>query len=95
MIRIESKLDEEQMDSSKPSNQIIIKQESLDSFETVIHSQNYTSELVILFNNLNRQYRLKAYDSLDSVKEIKTMREFKFKLLFSVIIVSKNAISVN
>ena len=76
------------MDSIIPTQQIMTKQDSQDSFETVIHSKNYTSEVVLLFNNLNRQYRLKAYDSLDSVKEIKTMREFKFKLLFSVIIVN-------
>ena len=55
---------------------------------TTASDKAYTTELIVLFNNLNKNYRLKAHDSLDNVKEIKSMQEFKIKLLFSVVIVS-------
>lgn len=54
--------------------------------------KSYTNELILLFNNLNKHYRLKAYESLDTVKEIANMQEFKLKLLFSVVIVSASFI---
>ena len=53
----------------------------------ILVNKQYTSELIAQFNNLNKTYRAKAYQSLESVKEIQNMHEFKLKLLFSVVIV--------
>ena len=64
------------------------------SLETSSNNNNnsdkneYTSDLIQMYVNLNAIHRVKAYDSLDSVKEIQSMNEFKLKLLFSVVIVS-------
>ena len=49
----------------------------------------YTSDLIHLYTNLNNKYRYDAYESLSYVKEIHNMTEFKLKLLFSVVVVSK------
>ena len=53
------------------------------------HNNEYTSDIIHMYVALNKTYRIKAYDSLDSVKEIQSMNEFKLKLLFSVVIVSE------
>lgn len=47
----------------------------------------YTSDLLSLYNNLNQNYRNEAFKSLDFVKSIQAMTEFKIKLLFSVVVV--------
>lgn len=61
---------------------------SVDSQTANIAHNEYTSDLIQMYANLNKIYRAKAYDSLNSVKEIQGMNEFKMKLLFSVVIVS-------
>ena len=63
---------------------------SLETSSNINSSEKneYTSDLIQMYVNLNAIHRVKAYDSLDSVKEIQSMNEFKLKLLFSVVIVS-------
>lgn len=53
-------------------------------------SMRLSLDLVRLYSNLNTQYRLEAFESLDSLdafKELPNADEFKLKLLFSVIVV--------
>jgi hypothetical protein len=93
--RLQEKINEQLNDSSTHISSSILREtpvacsssSSVESCSTT-SDRAYTAELIILFNNLNKHYRLKANDSLDSVKEIKSMQEFKIKLLFSVVIVS-------
>lgn len=61
---------------------------SVDSQTVNFANNEYTSDLIQMYANLNKNFRIKAYDSLNSVKEIQGMNEFKLKLLFSVVIVS-------
>jgi len=71
------------------SNEYQLAEFSNETSKTAINSNHneYTSDLIQMYVTLNKIYRLKAYDSLDSVKEIQSMNEFKLKLLFSVVIV--------
>ena len=85
IFRLQEKINEQINESTAQ----LPKYEVLDNDSSPgVVNDKYTSELINLFNNLNKHYRLKAYESLDAVKEIKTMQEFKLKLLFSVVIVS-------
>lgn len=79
VLRLQEKINE-QLNESIPASE-------KSDLEIVLSDKKYTAELIQQFNHLNKHYRLKAYNALDSVKEIKTMQEFKLKLLFSVIIV--------
>jgi hypothetical protein len=72
------------------SNEDQLAEFSIETNNTVNnHNNEYTSDIIHMYVALNNTYRIKAYDSLDSVKEIQSMNEFKLKLLFSVVIVSK------
>ena len=56
----------------------------------LVNNYQYTSDIIFLWHNLNNKYRYDAYESLGFIKEIKNMTiEFKIKLLFSVVVVSK------
>lgn len=50
------------------------------------------TELIRLFNSLYSQVRIDALDALDSMREISNADDLKSKLLFSVIVVRRNAL---
>ena len=48
------------------------------------------SDLINLYSNLNSKYRADAFESLRITDQGQNVKEFKLKLLFSVIVVSFN-----
>jgi hypothetical protein len=48
----------------------------------------FAADLLNLYSNLNSKYRNEAYESLRIVNQNQNVKEFKLKLLFSVIVVS-------
>ena len=76
----------ERLHEMETSSDIILDY-SIDSTNSNLNE--YTSDLIHMYISLDKKYRQKAYESLDSIKEIQNMNEFKLKLLFSVVIVRK------
>jgi hypothetical protein len=74
----------ERLHEMETSSDIILDY-SIDSNNSNLNE--YTSDLIHMYISLDKKYRQKAYESLDSIKEIQSMNEFKLKLLFSVVIV--------
>jgi uncharacterized small protein (DUF1192 family) len=48
----------------------------------------FTADLIKLYSNLNSKFRSEAYESLRFANQNQNVKEFKLKLLFSVIVVS-------
>lgn len=65
-----------------------LKHQNKQKDSSITSNYQFTTDIIQLYNNLNDKYRQEAYESLDLVKEIQNMNEFKLKLLFSVVVVS-------
>lgn len=84
-LREQAQIYEEKL--TKSQNEVEkLKNESRSSKD----KNNYmiTTELITLYSNLNNKYRIEAYDSLHLIDQYQNVKEFKLKLLFSVIVVS-------